>query len=80
MVQICPSCTAAEMDLDECFPDHVVWRCPECFFRCTPAQYAEEWDTIRESSLNDRNFRRGRLIIYGLIFIAAELAILWWIQ
>jgi hypothetical protein len=34
----CPFCHEADMDIDEHFPDTVVFRCPSCFMRALPRQ------------------------------------------
>ena len=37
----CPYCYGGEMELDEHFPDTVVFRCPECHMRALPRQLSD---------------------------------------
>jgi len=81
MIPICPNCSDSEMELDEMFPDYVVWRCPECFHRCTPATYQQEWAETMQMSLDSQKFgafsRKCRLIAYTSIIVVALAALIY---
>lgn len=77
MTHICPKCQTAEMDVDECFPDHAVLRCRECFWRATPSNYHAEWQEIYDFIEIDRKSRNRRIILYAFAILASSGLILW---
>ncbi len=67
-LKICPNCLHGIMEDDQGWPDDVVWVCPNCTFRATPAIYREAWDEIEP--LRRSRGRKMRLILIALVCAA----------
>jgi len=47
----CPFCDAADTEVDEHFPDTVVFRCPKCFMRAAPHQIQAPTSNVQNVTL-----------------------------
>lgn len=76
----CPHCSAAWLEVDDCFPDVVVWRCPGCFMRYTPRMIILEREGLLARYLIQPKkvvfWTTGRIIKYAFVVFVLTLLLL----